>query len=74
MKTFKLQFETRFTPIIDFSNQYRGAVAPFLKLCEFNITNQNTHQEVLTMVFKDAKYLYDLVSTPYNLDSFLKVV
>jgi hypothetical protein len=60
MKIFKTQFEIRFSPIINFPAVYRDIVAPYLKSCEYHIVNENSNQEVITMIYTSSNYMYDL--------------
>lgn len=61
MKRVKVQFEIRYTPILDFTPSYRKLLNPYLKLpnIKFNIENIDTLREIMILNFHEDLYSID---------------
>lgn len=59
MKNLKTQFEIRYSTILNFENEYKAIISPYLKFCEFNINNIDSLEEFIVLTFKSEKYTID---------------
>jgi len=58
MNICKIQFETRYTHILDFHQKYKTIFTPYLNLddLKFTIENTNTVQEYIVLKFEESFY------------------
>ena len=60
MEFAKIQFELRFSPILNFSTIYREIISPFLKLASgFQINNQGGGNEGIMLLFQEDYFQID---------------
>jgi len=58
MQKLKLQFEVRYTPILNFHEINRRILSPFLKLAEASI-NSDENGEYIVLIFKEERFFID---------------
>lgn len=57
----KVQFEIRYTPILNFEQVYRGILSPYLALVSaFKIINERTSSEGLLLYFENEQFQIDV--------------
>lgn len=58
--TARIQFEIKYTHVLNFSNIYREIVSPYLKLSSgFKLQHQNTPQEYIQLIFDEDNFHVD---------------
>lgn len=60
MEILKIQIETRFSHILDFSARYKAILSPYLKMSTFKIENFGAPEEYCVLAFKDEPITIDL--------------
>jgi len=55
----KLQFEVRYSYILNFQQESRKILSPYLRLANVNISNIDTSEEHIVLIFKEENYYID---------------
>jgi hypothetical protein len=63
MKIARLQFESRYIPILDFKEKYKTKLMPFLALKDvrFSVANPGTINEILKLSFDESFYEIEIM-------------
>jgi len=55
----KLHFEVSYSKILNFQQESRKILSPYLRLAEVNISNIDTSEEHIVLIFKEENYFID---------------